>query len=63
MAIKLNVMLAVASDLPTFCTLVPGIRHDVHFLDEISIWPERHIATFVHKMASERGKRLPFDAV
>lgn len=38
-AVKLNVMLAVASDLPTFCTLVAGTRHDVHFLDEISIQP------------------------
>ncbi|MGH7994722.1 MAG: IS4 family transposase [Opitutaceae bacterium] len=38
-AVKLNVMLAVASDLPTFCTLVAGTRHDVHFLDEISIDP------------------------
>lgn len=38
-AVKLNVMLAVASDLPTFCTLVPGTRHDVHFLDEISMRP------------------------
>lgn len=36
-AVKLNVMLAVASDLPTFCTLVAGSRHDVHFLDEIAI--------------------------
>jgi hypothetical protein len=32
-------MLAVASDLPTFCTLVAGTRHDVRFLDEISIQP------------------------
>ncbi len=38
-AVKLNVMLAVASDLPAFCTLVAGTRHDVHFLDEISIQP------------------------
>jgi hypothetical protein len=38
-AVKLNVMLAVTSDLPTFCTLVAGTRHDVHFLDEISIQP------------------------
>jgi hypothetical protein len=36
-AVKLNVMLAVSSDLPTFCTLVAGTRHDVHFLDEITI--------------------------
>ena len=36
-AVKLNVMLAVASDLPAFCTLVAGARHDVHFLDDILI--------------------------
>ncbi len=38
-AVKLNVMLAADCDLPTFCTLVAGTRHDVHFLDEISIQP------------------------
>jgi len=34
-AVKLNVMLAVASEMPTFCTLVEGRRHDVNFLDEV----------------------------
>jgi hypothetical protein len=33
--VKLNVMLAVASETPTFCTLVEGRRHDVKFLDEV----------------------------
>jgi hypothetical protein len=35
-AVKLNVLLAVASEMPTFCTLVEGRRHDVNFLDETS---------------------------
>jgi hypothetical protein len=34
-AVKLNVMLAVASEMPTFCTLVEGRRHDLNFLDEV----------------------------
>ena len=34
-AVKLNVLLAVASEMPTFCTLVEGRRHDVNFLDEV----------------------------
>lgn len=34
-AVKLNVMLAVASEMPTFCTLVEARRHDVNFLDEV----------------------------
>ncbi|MGH8019324.1 MAG: DUF4372 domain-containing protein [Opitutaceae bacterium] len=33
-AVKLNVMLAVASEMPTFCTLVEGRRRDVNFLDD-----------------------------
>ena len=36
-AVKLNVMLAVAGEIPHFCTLVAGGRHDVHFLDEIPL--------------------------
>lgn len=36
-AVKLNVMLTVASEMPAFCTLVEGTRHDVHFLDEVPI--------------------------
>jgi hypothetical protein len=36
-AVKLNVMLAVAGEIPNFCTLVAGGRHDVHFLDEIPL--------------------------
>ena len=38
-AVKLNVMLAVASELPTFCTLVEGRRHDVNFLDDVPLHP------------------------
>jgi hypothetical protein len=34
-AVKLNVMLAVNTELPAFCTLTPGNRHDVNFLDNI----------------------------
>jgi hypothetical protein len=34
-AVKLNVMLAVATEIPAFCTLVEGRRHDVNFLDDI----------------------------
>lgn len=34
-AVKLNVRLAVASELPAFCTLVAGQRHDVNFLDDV----------------------------
>jgi len=34
-AVKLNVMLAVSTELPSFCTLVEGRRHDVNFLDEV----------------------------
>jgi hypothetical protein len=34
-AVKLNVMLAVASEMPAFCTLVEGRRHDVNFLDDV----------------------------
>ena len=34
-AVKLNVMLSVAHELPEFCTLVAGGVHDVNFLDAI----------------------------
>jgi hypothetical protein len=34
-AVKLNVMLAVNTELPAFCTLTSGKRHDVNFLDDI----------------------------
>ena len=34
-AVKLNVMLAVNTELPAFCSLGPGKRHDVNFLDQI----------------------------
>lgn len=34
-AVKLNVMLAVNTELPDFCTLSSGKRHDVNFLDDI----------------------------
>ena len=34
-AVKLNVMLAVNTELPAFCTLSSGKRHDVNFLDDI----------------------------
>ena len=36
-AVKLNVMLAVNTELPVFCSLSSGKRHDVKFLDDI-IW-------------------------
>jgi hypothetical protein len=35
-AVKLNVMLAVNTELPAFCSLGPADQHDVHFLDEIT---------------------------
>lgn len=35
-AVKLNVMLAVNTELPAFCTLSSGKRHDVKFLDDIA---------------------------
>jgi hypothetical protein len=38
-AVKLNVVLAVAAELPQFCTLVAGGVHDVNFLDEIAFSP------------------------
>jgi hypothetical protein len=34
-AVKLNVMLAVGSEMPAFCTLSEGRRHDVNFLDQV----------------------------
>jgi hypothetical protein len=36
-AVKLNVMLAVTTEIPAFCTLVEGRCHDVNFLDEIPV--------------------------
>ncbi|MDR1011276.1 MAG: IS4 family transposase [Opitutaceae bacterium] len=38
-AVKLNVVLAVAPELPQFCTLVAGDVHDVNFLDDIVFSP------------------------
>jgi hypothetical protein len=38
-AVKLNVMLSVAPELPEFCTLVAGAVHDVNFLDDILFKP------------------------
>jgi hypothetical protein len=35
-AMKLNLMLAVNTELPTFCSLGSADQHDVHFLDEIT---------------------------
>ena len=35
-AVKLNVVLAVSTELPRFCSLSPGKHHDVRFLDEIT---------------------------
>lgn len=34
-AVKLNVLLAVSTELPAFCTLSSGKRHDVNLLDNI----------------------------
>jgi len=34
-AVKLNVLLSVNTELPAFCTLSSGKRHDVNFLDDI----------------------------
>jgi IS4 transposase len=36
-AMKLNVMLAVHTEIPSFCTLVSGKTHDVHFLDNLPV--------------------------
>ena len=36
-AVKLNVMLAVTTELPAFCTVVEGRCHDVNFLDDIPV--------------------------
>jgi hypothetical protein len=36
-AVKLNVMLAVTTELPAFCTVVGGGCHDVNFLDDIPV--------------------------
>lgn len=36
-AVKLNVMLAVTTELPAFCSVVEGKRHDVNFLDELPV--------------------------
>lgn len=36
-AVKLNLMLAVTTEIPAFCTLVEGRRHDVNFLDDLPL--------------------------
>jgi len=36
-AVKLNVMLAVTTEMPAFCTVVAGGCHDVNFLDDIPV--------------------------
>jgi len=36
-AVKLNVMLSVNTELPAYCTLVSGKKHDVHFLDDLPV--------------------------
>lgn len=38
-AVKLNVVLSVAAELPEFCTLTEGGKHDVNFLDEVAFRP------------------------
>ena len=38
-AVKLNVLLAVAPEMPEFCTLVDADVHDVNFLDEVAFKP------------------------
>jgi len=43
-AVKLNVVLAVAPELPDFCTLVEGDVHDVNFLDEVVFRPGGYYA-------------------
>jgi hypothetical protein len=43
-ALKLNVVLAVAPELPEFCTLVEGGVHDVNFLDEVVFKPGGYYA-------------------
>jgi len=36
-AVKLNVMLAVTTELPAFCTVVAGDCHDVNFMDDLPV--------------------------
>jgi hypothetical protein len=36
-AVKLNMMLAVTTEMPAFCTIVPGDCHDVNFMDELPV--------------------------
>lgn len=36
-AVKLNVMLAVSTEMPAFCTVVPGNCHDVNFMDDLPV--------------------------
>jgi IS4 transposase len=43
-ALKLNTVLAVAAELPDFCTLVDGGVHDVNFLDDIDFRPGSYYA-------------------
>lgn len=38
-AVKLNVMLAVATEMPAFCSVVAGDCHDVNFMDDIPVSP------------------------
>lgn len=37
-AVKLNVVLAVSTELPRFCSLSPGKHHDVRLLDKICFY-------------------------
>jgi hypothetical protein len=36
-AVKLNVMLAVTTEMPAFCTVVAGDCHDVNFMDDLPV--------------------------
>ncbi len=36
-AVKLNLMLTVATAMPAFCTVVPGDCHDVHFMGDLPV--------------------------
>lgn len=36
-AVKLNVMLAVTTEMPAFCSVVPGDCHDVNFMDNLPV--------------------------
>jgi hypothetical protein len=41
-AVKLNMMLTVTTAMPAFCTIVPGDRHDVNFMDELPVTEGDH---------------------